>query len=261
MLTYEKKAPAYLNGWQGTGFRGYPLMFHNHAELIYVIHGSLSVTVEGEAFTLRERQLFVLFSGLAHSYQDAPDTQFLLMLFDPSVTAFTKTLLYQKPVFPVIDGVSFAPMLERAITLLHQNRHKTATAYLNAILGEFLECVELEPLPKNNKSMTAKIMEYCMEHFTETISQKQVADALLISQSSISKLFSGRLHYNFRDYINDLRIEQAKKLLQETDQPVTEVMYACGFTNQSTFNRVFRSACGCSPKEYRQQWNTDRQPD
>lgn len=255
MLIYEKRSPAYLKGWHGTGFRGYPLMFHHHAELIYVVRGSISVTVEGETFTLRERELFVLFSSLAHSYQEAPDAQVILMLFDPSVTAFTKTLLYQKPVCPVIDGAPFAPMLERAVVLLHRNRPKTAAAYLNAVLGEFLECVDLDPMPKDNRNMTARIMEYCTEHFTEAISLKQVADALLISQSSVSKFFSDRLQYGFRDYINDLRIEQVKTLLQETDQPITEVMYACGFTNQSTFNRVFRAACGCSPRAYRQQAN------
>lgn len=253
MLTYEKKAPAYLSGWQGTGFHGYPLMFHTHAELIYVVRGSLTVTVEGESLTLREGQLFVLFSGLAHSYQDAPETQFILMLFDPSVTAFTKTLLHHKPLCPVIDGMPFAPMLQRAVELLHRDRPKTAAAYLNAVLGEFLEAVELVPMPRDDKNMTARIMEYCAEHFAEDLSLKRVADALLISQSSVSKLFSQRLHYGFRDHINDLRLERAKALLQETDQPVTEIMFSCGFTNQSSFNRIFRAACGCSPREYRRQ--------
>lgn len=256
MMIYEKKARAYLKGWQGTGFHGYPLMFHNHAELIYIVRGSLHVTVGEESFVLRERQLFVLFSSLPHSYQDAPDTQFILMLFDPSVTAFTKTLLHEKPICPVIDGSPFAPMLERALTLLRQNKTKTATAYLNVVLGEFLERVDLDPMPTDRKNMTAKILEYCTEHFAEGISLKQVADALLISQSSVSKLFSERLHYSFRDYINDLRIEQAKTLLQDTDQPIIEVMFSCGFTNQSSFNRVFRSACGCTPREYRQRANT-----
>lgn len=253
MMTYETKSPAYLKGWQGTGFLGYPLMFHHHAELIYVVRGNLHVTVEGESFTLREGQLFVLFSYLAHSYQDAPDTQVILMLFDPSVTAFTKTFLYQKPVCPVIDGEPFAPMLERAVTLLRQNKHKTATAYLNAVLGEFLESADLDPLPRDNHNMTARILEYCTGHFAEPISLKSIADALSVSQSSVSKVFSQQLHYSFREYINDLRIELAKTLLRETDQPITDVMFSCGFTNQSSFNRVFRSVCGCSPREYRQQ--------
>lgn len=256
MMIYETKSPAYLKGWQGTGFRGYPLMFHHHAELIYVVRGCLHITLEGESFILQEGQLFVLFSYLAHSYEDAPDTQVILMLFDPSVTAFTKTLLDQKPVRPVINGEPFAPMLERAVTLLRHGKHKTATAYLNAVLGEFLECVELDPLPKDHNNMTAKILEYCAEHFAEPLSLQHIANALSVSQSSVSKLFSGRLHCSFRDYINGLRIEQAKTLLQETDQPVTDVMFSCGFTNQSTFNRVFLSICGCSPREYRLQINS-----
>jgi len=115
-------------------------------------------------------------------------------------------------------------------------------------------------MPRDDKNMTARIMEYCAEHFAEDLSLKRVADALLISQSSVSKLFSQRLHYGFRDHINDLRLEQAKALLQETDQSVTEVMFSCGFTNQSSFNRIFRAACGCSPREYRRRLTTADSP-
>lgn len=258
MMIYEKKSPAYLSSWQGKGFREYPLMFHNHAELIYVVEGTLHVTVDGESFTIQQGQLFVLFSNLPHAYQDAPDAQVILMLFDPSVTAFTNTLLYQKPAYPIIDGAVFAPMLARAVSLLKQNKRKTATAYLNAILGEFLERVSLSPASKYN-TLLEKVLEYCTEHFAEEISLKRVADALSISQSSVSKVFSERLHYGFRDYINDLRTEQAKTLLRETDQPITDVMFTCGFTNQSTFNRVFLSACGCSPREYRQQMSAPKE--
>ena len=255
-VTYEEHEPFYLRGWQGTGFRGYPPMFHNHVELIYVVRGSIHMTVEDESFTLHAGQLFVLFSRLIHAYQDAPDAQVILLLFDPSVTAFTNTLLSKRAVWPMIDGTAFEPMLQRAVTLLRQDRIKTATGYLNAVLGEFLEVVSLETRPSVNNNMSAKVLEYCAEHFAEPLTLKSVADALFISQSYVSKLFSGRLHYGFRDYINALRIDQAKTLLQETNQQITDVMATCGFSNQSSFNRVFRESCGCSPREYKRKFET-----
>lgn len=252
-VAYEKHEPFYLRGWQGIGFRGYPPMSHTHAELIYVVRGTIDVNVDGQSLTLHAGQLFVLFSRLIHTYQDAPDAQVILLLFDPSVTAFTNTLLSKRPVWPVMDGTAFAPMLQRAAALLRQDKIKTATGYLNAVLGEFLEVVPTEDRPNVVGNMSAKVLEYCAEHFTEPLTLKSVADALFISQSYVSKLFSGKLHYSFRDYINALRVDQAKTLLQETDRQITDVMFACGFTNQSSFNRVFRGSCGCSPREYKKR--------
>lgn len=258
-VAYEKHEPFYLSGWQGTGFRGYPPMFHNHVELIYVVSGSIDVTVEEASFTLRAGQLFVLFSRLIHTYQDSSDAQVILLLFDPSVTSFTNTLLSKRAVWPVIDGAAFEPMLRRAVTLLRRDRIKTATGYLNAVLGEFLEVVSVEERPNVTSNMSVKVLEYCAEHFAEPLTLKSVAEALFISQSYVSKLFSGKLHYGFRDYINALRIDQAKTLLQETDQQITDVMAACGFANQSSFNRVFRDFCGCSPREYKRKHEASRE--
>lgn len=257
MTIYEPKPAAYFKGWHGVGFHEYPPMFHNHAELVYVVSGTIHLTVEGESFTLHDGQLFILFSYLAHSYSEEPDAEVILMLFDPAVTSFANTLLSQKPTYPIIDGTAFARMIERAVMFLQQNKPKIATAYLNAVLGEYLEIVDLDVHTKD-QSMTRNILEYCSNHFTEPISLELIADSLSISQSSVSKLFSKRLKYSFRDYINGLRIGQAKSLLHQTSQPITDIMLSCGFTNQSTFNRVFLSICGCSPREYREQLNSPK---
>ena len=110
----------------------------------------------------------------------------------------------------------------------------------------------MEERPSVTSSMSA-------EHFAEPLTLKSVAGALFISQSYVSKLFSTKVHYGFRDYINALRIDQAKTLLRETNQQVTDVMASCGFANQSNFNRVFREACGCSPREYKRQCEAIRE--
>ena len=70
-------------------------------------------------------------------------------------------------------------------------------------------------------------------------------------RSYVSKIFSDKLRYGFREYINSLRINKARALLAESSLPISEIMYACGFSNQSSFNRVFQEFCGCTPREYK----------
>ena len=100
--------------------------------------------------------------------------------------------------------------------------------------------------------MTNEIIDVGVHHFTdEDISIKKIADELYISSSYVSKVFSCKLKYNFREYINELRIRRAKKLLSSTDRRIIDVMLDCGFKNQSSFNRVFSEHTGVSPSEYR----------
>lgn len=248
---FEKKEHLYLSGRRVQGFHGYPPMFHTHAELLYVISGSIRTTVDGIAHTLCAGELMVVFPYLTHSYEEAPDTEAIVILFDPAVTAFDNTLITKKPVRHYSDGQAYFTMLDRAAALIQRGRIKTALGYLNAVIGELLEIMPLENTEGSTGEIAVRILEYCTEHFCEDITIKRVAEALYVSQSYVSKVFCNKLKYGFREYLNYLRINKAKTLLKDSDKKIVDVMFECGFQNQSSFNRIFRSICGISPKEYR----------
>ncbi len=248
---FEKKEHFGVKGHRIKGFWGYPPMFHTHGELIYVIKGSLPTVVDGKEHLLREGELCLLFPYLTHSYENAPHAEVLLILFDPEVMAFDRLLLTQKPTCHYIAGEEFYPMLDRAVTLLAEKKVKTALGYLNAVIGELLERLPLEVADRLSGDSTTRILAYCAEHFAEEITVRQMAEKLYISESYISKIFSEKLKYGFREYINALRIDKAKSLLEHSDKKIVDVMYECGFRNQSSFNRIFRSLCGVSPREYK----------
>ena len=250
---FEKRPTDLLYGNLTKGFPGFPPMFHSHGELLYVARGSLNITIDGKNYVLQEGQISILFPYLTHSYQSAPESDVLFFLFDPSVIAFTNTMLTKHPVYPIMDGKPYATMLLRALEMRKQGKMKTATAYLNAVLGELLAVAQLTDAPETSGRTVVKVLEYCAEHFTEPITLKTLADALFISQSYVSKIFSDKLRYSFREYINSLRINKAKELLTDSPMPISEVTYTCGFSNQSSFNRVFQDFCGCTPREYRKR--------
>lgn len=248
---FEKKEQLYLNGRRVQGIMGYPPMFHTHAEILYVVKGSIHTTVNAKARTLHEGELLVVFPYLPHSYEDAPDAELIIILFDPMLTSFDNILLTKQPVCHYTDGRSYFSMLDRAVTLMRQGKTKTAFGYLNAVIGELLEILFLEDADNHTDNTAIRILEYCTAHFSEDITIKNVSEALYVSQSYVSKIFSNRLKYRFREYINYLRINKAKSLLLHSDKRIVDIMFECGFRNQSSFNRVFRSICGISPKDYK----------
>lgn len=248
---FEKKDYFQLQCLSFTGFRGFPPMFHPHGELVYVVEGSVSITVDGATHTLVAGEVALVFPYLTHSYEDAPDSKVIVALFDPAVTVFDNTLLTRYPTCFFAPGSQFQPLLERMVAMWRSGRSKTAMSYLNAVIGELLEVLPLAARRSAHESITAQVLTWCAEHFTEDITVKSVADALYISESYVSKLFSQKLRYSFREYINMLRIHKAQMLLADTDQKILQIMTRCGFRNQSSFNRVFRELSGVSPKAYR----------
>ena len=85
----------------------------------------------------------------------------------------------------------------------------------------------------------------------ETLSSK-----LGISKHSISQVINQVYHVNFFEYINLLRIEEAKQLLAANDKKsmnIIEVAYTVGYNTKNTFNTAFRRIVGVTPTEYRNQ--------
>lgn len=248
---FEKKEYFQLTGTHITGFKGYMPMFHPHGELLYVIKGSIPITVDGKDHVLQAGETAVLFPYLTHAYADSPEAEALILLFDPRLTAFDNTLIAQKPLCCYTDSQRLYPLLDRAVEMVKKGRPKTAMAYVDAALGELLEILELVPSEGPTGDMTVQVLSYCTENFTEDITVKTLAQALFISESYVSKLFARNLGCSFRTYINGLRVQKAQQLLESSDLSIGQIMSACGFQNQSSFNRVFRETTGTSPRDYR----------
>ncbi len=89
------------------------------------------------------------------------------------------------------------------------------------------------------------------ERYTQPLNQAQVADAIHLSPSSFSRFFKRMTGRTFVGYVHELRIADACRRLAESDQPITQICFDCGFDNISNFNRVFRKLRSISPRDYR----------
>ena len=74
-----------------------------------------------------------------------------------------------------------------------------------------------------------------------------------MSPSAFSRYFKRVMGKTFSRFVNELRIGQACRALLETDRPIAEIAYDCGFNNLSNFNRRFRELRGVSPRQFREQ--------
>ena len=249
---FEKQDQFLIKGRREIGFRSWLPRFHTHAELIYVIKGTIQTTVDGKEHTLQPGELSVIFPYVPHSYEGVPDAEALVLMVEPKAVVYETVLLTMLPQQHYMDGSPFYPLLARAVELIQQGKVEAAQGYVTAVLGEFLEQVPLRNGDRSDADTVVQVLEYCMENFTRDITMRDVSEALYMSQSQTSKIFANKIKCNFREYINLLRVDKAKELLADSPLKVLDVMGACGFRNQSSFNRVFRDYCGVSPRTYRQ---------
>jgi two-component system response regulator YesN len=93
--------------------------------------------------------------------------------------------------------------------------------------------------------------EYMAEHFSEPITLNEIAEEIHLSPNYFCSLFKKYEGVGFVAFLNGVRIEQAKKLLRDTDDKVYQIALKVGFQNNHYFNRIFKKYAGHTPSEYR----------
>lgn len=96
-----------------------------------------------------------------------------------------------------------------------------------------------------------KATAYFYEHYNEDINIEAYVDSLCLSSSSFFRRFKQYTGMTPLQYILDIRISNAKKLLETTDYSITEISSIIGYDNALYFSRLFHGHVGMSPKEYR----------
>lgn len=99
----------------------------------------------------------------------------------------------------------------------------------------------------------ADITEFIQENYRDTnFSMNMIADRFKLSVSSLSHYFKAKTGKNISDHVNKLRMEEAKRRLRESEEPVQDIVAKLGYLNVSSFIRRFRQETGMTPGAYRE---------
>ncbi len=99
-----------------------------------------------------------------------------------------------------------------------------------------------------------KVLEYLGNNFSnQTLSLSRMSDEIGISSIKISAIIKNNYNLTFRQYLNTIRIAEAKRLLQETKLQISQIAYRVGYTNLTHFCRTFKEITSVSPNTFRQE--------
>ena len=161
-----------------------------------------------------------------------------------------------------IDEIDYIVSLIFSVTLFMMFSKVMQQSKLSTDLSGVRQKPKLQVLDNNEyeriKYKLREEMEKQKLYLNENLRLLDLAERLNISSHLLSHVINEKLNCNFYEFVNNYRIDTAKKLLIETDNKILAVALDSGFTNKASFNRTFQKFVNMPPSEYREK-NTVRE--
>ena len=117
---------------------------------------------------------------------------------------------------------------------------------------DYAERVAKLKLGQNPSVLVTKVSNYVQQHLSDAIKVEDIAESLFMGRSRLSTNFKNETGMNLSDYIVQLKIDEAKRLLRYSNKSFTAIAMYLGFSSPSHFSKVFKKQTETTPFEYRQ---------
>lgn len=118
-------------------------------------------------------------------------------------------------------------------------------------LNKFHCSLEEQFVQDQNKRKIKQAIEYIKKNYDKDLNMAVVSNYVSMNYSLFSLSFKEYTGVNFVNFLKEIRINQAKELLETTDWKIQEISSKVGYENEKNFMKIFKSTCGISPTEYR----------
>ena len=261
----------------------YPIHNHEVFELNFVEHAPGVRRIVGDSTeVIGEFDLVLITSpDLEHVWEQHTCTsknireitvQFDLQFTEDSLFSRTPFLPIKKMMSEAQKGLSFPlDAIMKVYSLLDSlssiKEGFYAVMQFLTILYELSKCPGAKPLASSSFAKIAveddsrrvlKVKNFINKNYQDEIRLPQLADIAGMSPSAFSRFFKLHTGRNLTEYIIDIRLGAASRMLVDTSQSISEISFKCGFNNLSNFNRIYKKKKGCSPTEFRDNYHKTR---
>ena len=257
----------------------YPLHRHDLFEMNFVEHGTGCERIVGDSVeTIGDYDLVLITSpNLEHMWgqgecqsEDIHEVtiQFFLdfqhsKFFETNAMRSIKQMMIRAErglAFPLSAIMTVYPRLMRISQIKEGFYSMAELFYILYELAKFDDARELSSssfarVQTNTESRrVAKVKDYITTHYIEEIRLEQMSAMVSMSPTAFSRFFKLRTGKTLAEYIVDIRLGHAARKLIDTNEPVSQICFSCGFNTLTNFNRLFKKRKGCSPTEFREKY-------
>lgn len=233
--------------------------------LFFVVeHGSGILEYEGIRHTLQPGDCVFLDCRKPYLHRTGNDLWHLRWahFYGPNMSAIYKK--YQErggqPAFRAKKPERFSILLQELYTLAASDDYvRDMQIYSKLVdLLTFLMEESWHPghaqITGGKKQNLQEIKDYLDTHYREKITLDVLAERFYINKFYLTRVFKEQFGQSVTNYLVQLRITQAKRMLRFTDNSIESIAQECGLSDANYFSRLFKKVEGVPPGEYRKQW-------
>lgn len=254
--------------------------FHHGYELILIVRSSGKIYAGNRVMNYDEGEIYMFGPGLVHCFCNNSSPVDTDEIAHAIIVQFSEDFI-GKGFFDNLElrkikdlmqlseyGIRFNKISSVVNTLFFQfqaNQQMKNLIILLQILDELSQrsrenvlLLTDDPRKIHYKDVDSKklesIFEYVLENYHNHVDSKSAASLACMNEAAFCRYFKKRTTKTFSQFVNEIRISHATRLLIGTENGISEICYTCGFDNISYFNRQFKIYQGKSPREYRKDF-------
>lgn len=238
--------------------------YHSNFELLYLLSGSLELTVEEERIHMEPEDIVVVNANHNHSYEGTENV--FIARFIISAEKLRQLLNKDSVLFLCNSSIDknevFDDLREVIGKVLNQSLRKTdAKLYIDSLYYQILyiltsnflltlKDVRYEEKEKTDERIR-EIFAYIRMNYRQNITLQEMGEQLFLSPTYLSKYIKMKCGMNFGELINSVRMEHAMEDLIYTEESIMKIAMDNGFASVAAYNKVFKETHQMTPSEFR----------
>ncbi len=247
--------------------------YHPEFELTYIVKGNGYRIVGNSYEPFNDGDLVLLGSNLPHTWSgkadgDVNSDAIVIQFSSEFISSFlelNESLLIKKMLDSSLRGINFEPdeqLVTKIIEITETNGVERILKLISIL--DILSKKQIKLIAPNtfhnvvSRKSEVRINKVCLfiqNNFQNKIYLKEVADLIYLTESNFCKFFKKATGKTYSDYVNEIRVNEASRLLFQSDKTISQISFECGFETLSYFNRVFLNKKGITPSVYRKSSN------
>jgi AraC-like DNA-binding protein/mannose-6-phosphate isomerase-like protein (cupin superfamily) len=258
--------------------------FHDFVEVVFIINGQGTQVLEDHEYLVSAGDIFVLQGNQRHYFKDAGSVEIINLMFDGNRI---DDLIHEK--VRLLDGFKALFILEPQYRSNHHFKNmlrltrqelSTVEVILNTMFieqeqkNEAYDIVLVNRLEEliiflsrhysNIKTTKAKalirigkVIDHIENNFHNNIYIGDLADMAFMSKRNFMRIFKGAVGLSPINYLRQVRLQEARNLLRESQYQIGDISMMCGFTDSNYFIKCFRESYGVTPNKFRARFKME----
>ena len=245
--------------------------YHDYIEILYGLDDGATVWINGDAYPFDTGDLFLINSGEPHTVTSTVRAMHICIKFSPGILySDEQALLEYKYVVPFLskgghqkrfckgelEGLDLDALMHgiireweaKSVAYEMVIRSGILTVFAG-ILRYWYESRDVDSAMQIGDTVKTAI-DYVDKHYAD-VTEHEVAEACSVSYNHFSRVFKKTMGKSFSDYLTQIRVREAERLLLTTDKNVTEIALEVGFSSSSHFISRFGALRGITPRQFR----------